>query len=200
MVKTAAIAAPPRNHLLSTSLRPPLSSTPMKIATARKPTLCLFVRPSPRTSPTGQPPAAIAGTADPHGDERQRRPGEHVEGRRSGKVVDRQQGRHCRRTDRGEKLRPAGAAELAGDQAADHDRGEAGERRPEPQRRQRDSEQMYRDPRQQRDEHGLVDVAALQMTGGVEKVELVAMEAVEGRERHQHDEHEGAGDEDAAVE
>jgi hypothetical protein len=51
MVKQAAMAAPPAAQRFRTSRDPPLKSAPRKIATAKKPMLCLLASPTPRTSP-----------------------------------------------------------------------------------------------------------------------------------------------------
>ncbi len=51
MVKKAAMTAPASAQRLRTNRHPPLKSAPKKIATAKKPMLCLLASPTPRTTP-----------------------------------------------------------------------------------------------------------------------------------------------------
>ena len=85
-------------------------------------------------------------------------------------------------------------------QAADHHGGPGGQRRPQPQAGQRYAEQLQRDPRQQRCQHRLIDVAGLQVPGGVQEVQFVAVEPVPRRHHHEHGGHDAADPDHPPVE
>ena len=81
--------------------------------------------------------------------------------------------------DGGQELGLAPPAELAGEQGADNDGGRNRQGRPQAQTGKRDSEDPQSDPGQKWSEDRLVHVATLQMAGGVQEVQLVAVKAVE---------------------
>ena len=163
MVNAAAIAAPARNQRFSTSRRPPVSRAPASTREAEEADAVLVRQAEAEDDAARQPPAAVAGPPDPGHDERQRGPGQHVERRRPGQVIDGQQGRHRGGRDRGQQLRAAAAAELPRGQPGHDDRGPGRQRGPHPQPGQRHAEQLQRHPGQQRRQHRLVDVAGLQV-------------------------------------
>ena len=172
----------------------------MTSATANKPTLCLLASPSPSTRPPSRPPAHVTGPPDPGHHQRQGRPGQDVEGRRTEQVIATQHDGHGRGGDRGQQLRPAAAAELPCRQPGQHDRRPGRQGRPHPEPEQRHAEQLQRNPRQQRRQHRLVDVAGLQMTGAFHEVQLVAVKPVPRRQRQQDGEDNRADRDHAPVE
>ena len=104
-VKQAAIAAPARNHRFMTRRDPPLKSAPTKIATAKKPDAVLVRQPGAEDKPADNPARGVAGAPDTNDDERQRRPGQDVEGRCAHRVAGGQEHRHRRGTYGGKYLR-----------------------------------------------------------------------------------------------
>ena len=164
-----------------------------------EPDAVLVGQSEPEDEPTEQPPAGVAGPRHPQDHEGEEGPGEEVEGGRTGDVVGTDECRHGGRAESGQQLRTSASTELAGQQAADHDCGAAGQGRPQPQPGERDPPDGERDPGQQRREDRLVDVAALQMASAVEKVQLVAVESVARREEHEDGEEGTTDDPDPTI-
>ncbi len=147
-----------------------------------------------------QPVAAIAGSPDAHHNERQRRPEHDVEGGGFQDVARTDDGRHRGSRQGCKQLGVATATQLACQQPSDHDGGRHRQRCPDAQTGKRDSEQRQRHPGQQWHEDRLVDIPALQVPRGVEKVQLVAMKAVspgkghlEGEQPSRDEEHRSGG-------
>jgi hypothetical protein len=185
IVNKAAMATPAAAQRLRTSRRdPPLSSAPRKIATAKKPMLCLLASPTPRDQSAQQPVAAVAGSSDAHHHQRERRPEHDVEGRSLQEAAGGQDGGHRGGRQGGNQLGIAPPAELAGQQPSDDHGGRHRQRRPEAQTRKPDSEQRQRRAGQQGYEDRLVDLPTLQMPGRVEKVQLVSMKAISPGQGH----------------
>jgi hypothetical protein len=127
----------------------------------------LVGQPQTEDGPGGQPPAGLAGPADPYRHQGQRRPGQHIGRGRARLVPGGQQDRHRGGRGRGQQLRAAAPAKLTRGQAADHHGARGGQRGPQPQPRQPHTEQLQRHPRQQRRQHRLIDITTLQVPGAI---------------------------------
>ena len=107
--------------------------------------------------------------------------------------------RHGRSPDRGEQLRATSSAKLASQQGTDDHGRRQSERWPDAKSGERDPKERQRHAGEQRGEDRLVDIPALKVAGRVEEVQLVAVVAVETRQRHHHAERHTGDNEDSAI-
>ena len=106
---------------------------------------------------------------------------------------------HGGRPNGGEELRLPPASELTRQQPAYDHGGGQGQAGPQPQPGERDPEQRKRHPGEKGCQDGLVNVATLEVASGVEKVQLVAVVAVQARKGHHHGERQAGDNKDPPV-
>ncbi len=143
--------------------------------------------------PAQQPQVLPSGSHDPDHQQRDERPGDEIEDRRSREVAGNQE-RARRERERGEGLWQPSPAQLPRDEAGQQDTRAEGERPEDAEADQRRiSEERARQPREHDRQRRLVDVSPRQVARRFEEVQLVPVVAVPAADEEQ-DRDPGGGD------